>query len=595
MATAHHLSVIANSCVKPPVNPDTGLSATLNERSSFDMRHTWDGCTEDYEGNQQGWQTEEGVANLNGGGHTSNGSLGLFRTTDSMIQGLTSELGNVSDEAFYQKLLDLKNEHKKTLHMCEKLYTEKVGAHNHSSDFVNNHVNEQDWMNGSHHHSDSLNNSYNVLRRSTTSSRRDNVKDMSKPPTGRSRPQSAKPAVMRSQEYCLHGHVQAEHNYSDEENWRPLSAVTTDAELSRDEGHSSMCYHHHHHPHHDHNDSKHSALSHIEDMWDNFSVEEYAPPKIRQRSSSLSRLSNNSLRKSVKEDASDTKDWRHRITMPKPFSMSLRESAKEKEKSKTLLEYEFRKEQEQTEEDRECQKKFKAKPVPAHVYMPLFEEQMEEMESRRKLQRENSKELLKSIEKPFNFVKREEERKRYRHKKCATNDKDIAKAEVERKPPTGFKAKPFPAHIFDSSITDRLQEEEEYRKIRVQMRAEELLQTSSLPPNMTAKGKEYTDGKSRQKLYAKRAKKAGITSEHKFRPRINEDLPDFEEKHRQLQMELSKTKRTKEATVCKPFNLRTERIASKKHKVYEDIARDSEQLRSETWSFNKSNSRLSRK
>ena len=154
-----------------------------------------------------------------------------------------------------------------------------------------------------------------------------------------------------------------------------------------------------------------------------------------------------------------------------------------------------------------------------------------------------------------------------------------------------FKANPYPEHIFSDSVLDRMAEEEEYRQIRKQMRSEELLKTSSLPPNMKSRGQDYIDGKARLKKQAERAKRAGITVHHKFKPKINDDIPDFEDLHRKFHSKLAESKYGKEATVCKPFNLRTERIPSKKHEVYDDIARDEESLRENRWPFSGSRAR----
>lgn len=595
MATVHghHFSVLANTCVRPPVNPETGLSTTKDEREIYDMRNTWNGYgvnvidgTQEY----RGIDTNHSVGGLhdllpgphNGEQERRAPSTGLFGKTDSMIGGITAELNNLSDDEFYRKLMQLKNEHQKTLNICEDLYAQKHGI----SESVRRPASAHDFYENASKNA-RVRNSADLTRILSTHSSQDFVKDLSpsKPPTGRkTRSYSAKPSTSRSQEF---GHVQTDRS-SDDEYWKPISAATTDHEMSMEE-----TYHHHHHHsspyHHENhysqlndNESRHSAFSHIEDMWENFSVEEYAPPKEPQRSSSLSRLSKSSPRSrsesSKKEDPAY--DWRHRLTVPKPFNMSLRESRKMKEKSRTLSEYEQNKEEERKREQEECQKKFKAKPVPAHVYMPLYDEMTEEQEGKRKFIRENSKEVLKSLEKPFNFMKREEEKKKYRHKKCSSNDKALARAEVQQKPPTGFKAKPFPAHIFDNRISDQLQEEEEYRKIRIQMRAEELLNSANLPPNMESRGKEYTDGKYRQKVYSERAKKAGITIEHKFHPRVNDTIPDFDHLHRRIHSDISQKKSSKEATVCKPFNLRTERIAKKKHQVYEDVAKDVKEMKS---------------
>ena len=599
MATTHHMSVIANSCIKPPVNPETGLSATINERSAAGLRNTWVLAEDAYE-------QDEGllVQNTVMPGERV-GSVGIFNQTDSMIADLTADLGHLSDDAFYGRLLELKNQHRETLKISEQLYTEKFGYHDHGNLHENGvarngdldgYQPNQNYQVNRDHSFTNQHDSMERFRASLDASLRDSVRDMSnsKPPTGRSRPQarpqSAAPWITQSSEFQF-SHLGGRHAQTgqsmavEEEYWKPISAASSEMDYTGHchEDEVNLC---------EHNDSRHAARSHIEDMWDNFSVEEYAPPRSRPRSASLSRLSHTSSRTKTKVEEKpevDAIDWRHRITIPKPFRMSLRDSAKEK--SKSLIEYERKRDEELQREEEECQRKFKAKPVPAHVYMPLFDEKMEEVESRRKYIRENCKELLKSKEQPFNFMKREEERKKYRHKNCENNNKAKARSEIEKPPPTKFKARPFPAHIFDNSVVDQLQEEEEYRRIRVQMRAEELLHSATLPPSMAARGKGYTEGKSRQRMYAERAKKAGFTSEHKFKPRIKGTIPDFEEMHRKLQTEMSQRKGSQEATVCKPFKLQTGKVSAKRHKIYEDICNDEESIKENKWPFKSSGSR----
>ena len=56
------------------------------------------------------------------------------------------------------------------------------------------------------------------------------------------------------------------------------------------------------------------------------------------------------------------------------------------------------------EELKECNKKFKATPIPTHVYQPLFEEKQKEEEIRKLRLQLQSKEYLESVPKPFNFV-----------------------------------------------------------------------------------------------------------------------------------------------------------------------------------------------
>ena len=54
-------------------------------------------------------------------------SLNLFNQTDSYMGNITADLTGLDDSEFYKRLTELKNEHKKTLQLCEKMYQEKVG------------------------------------------------------------------------------------------------------------------------------------------------------------------------------------------------------------------------------------------------------------------------------------------------------------------------------------------------------------------------------------------------------------------------------------------------------------------------------------
>lgn len=53
----------------------------------------------------------------------------------------------------------------------------------------------------------------------------------------------------------------------------------------------------------------------------------------------------------------------------------------------------------------------------------------------------------------------------------------------ERKPSPGFKARPVPRQIAAGDDYARYKEEEAYRRIRVKIRAEKLLQAAKAPPS----------------------------------------------------------------------------------------------------------------
>ncbi|XP_053119807.1 protein FAM161B isoform X2 [Hemicordylus capensis] len=105
--------------------------------------------------------------------------------------------------------------------------------------------------------------------------------------------------------------------------------------------------------------------------------------------------------------------WISSITIPQPFRMTLREAHKKSQllKSNVLLEAETTTYKRQSQEEAECQKQFRAQPVPAHVYLPLYQEIMEKNEIRRQVETQKRRELLLSMQKPFSFQEKEEKRK----------------------------------------------------------------------------------------------------------------------------------------------------------------------------------------
>ena len=285
-----------------------------------------------------------------------------------------------------------------------------------------------------------------------------------------------------------------------------------------------------------------SALDVVEDMWEGFSVYDYPPESSPPR-----------------ERIQKKKEWTPQITIPKPFGMTVREAKKKANmtRSQAILQEDLKKKREK--EEAELHKKFRAQPVPATTFVPLYDEITRQNELRRYQVRELSKAILKSTEKPFKFVKREEEKKQLRRTKSLSNIADLENKMEEKKK---FKANPFPDHLFDLTLADKVAEKEEYRTIKMRMRAQEMLAVSRLPPNMEARGEEYTLGHFRSKLNKEGNKNAFMTKEHKFRPQINPDIPDFDDLHRQFEKEMRDKKREREPTVSEPFNLRTSRVST---------------------------------
>uniref|UniRef100_A0A4W3GKG0 Protein FAM161A n=2 Tax=Callorhinchus milii TaxID=7868 RepID=A0A4W3GKG0_CALMI len=309
-----------------------------------------------------------------------------------------------------------------------------------------------------------------------------------------------------------------------------------------------------------------SGRDRIQGMWDGFSVEDYAPHETPPESGSICVIKI----KKVKTP----KHWSPKITVPNPFQMTIREAEKKKNKIKSRSEIEMEnfKLQKELEEAAECQKKFRANPVPAHTYIPFYEEIMQRNEERRMFAKMKNNEIVMAMQKPFKFIEREERKKQLRNIQMPDFGIPIKKN-------TTFKAKPVPKYIFDSKFKDRIQEEELYRAIKIQMRAQELLKSASLPKNMLIHN--AWSEKRKAKCY-------GANKKPKFRPRINTEVPDFEMLHRKSQSCLMRKKSIKQTTVCEPFRLHTSLIASKKDKILQDIQADEYRLKETRWPYKSS-------
>ncbi|NXE10296.1 F161A protein, partial [Lophotis ruficrista] len=302
------------------------------------------------------------------------------------------------------------------------------------------------------------------------------------------------------------------------------------------------------------------AKQRIEKMWDGFSVEDY----ISHTKHSLpSSPAFRAIRKKQKR-------WSPKVTVPKPFQMTIREARKKEQnvKSKSQIEIENNLLKKQLEEEAECQKKFRANPVPAAIFLPLYHDIVQRNEERRKSVKERSKLKLLASQKPFQFIEREKQRNEIRKMQL----RDLSAPEKKTKL---FKAKPVPKFVYSPAVNDKLKEEELYREIRIRMRAEELLRNSSLPNSRLAL--KDTNKKKKHKCTEPKL------TEHK--PKIKSSVPDFELLHQKFQKRLLQQKQVKHLTVCEPFDLRTPYIPSNKGKILKDIEEDEEKLKETRWPY----------
>uniref|UniRef100_A0A8C9FUT5 FAM161 centrosomal protein B n=1 Tax=Pavo cristatus TaxID=9049 RepID=A0A8C9FUT5_PAVCR len=263
--------------------------------------------------------------------------------------------------------------------------------------------------------------------------------------------------------------------------------------------------------------------------------------------------------------------WIPSITIPQPFKMTLREARKKSQlmKSNMFLELDKLRDQRQSQDEAECQKQFRAQPVPAHVFLPLYHEIMEQNEVRRQIATQKRKELLLSTQRPFSFLEKEEKKKeaiRQKFLAAATPNESSKLKKVNRK---------VPRSTNDTLLGDKLEEAELYREIRIQMRAKDLLE-SSVAPIDTSNCRRDPQSRTATKTKQERL---GFLQERSFsfKPRINPTVPDFEELYWAFQREAVRRQEIKEATQIKPFKLRTSNLRGRQREANEKI-KDSQQL-----------------
>uniref|UniRef100_A0A8C2ZTJ2 Protein FAM161A n=1 Tax=Cyclopterus lumpus TaxID=8103 RepID=A0A8C2ZTJ2_CYCLU len=236
-----------------------------------------------------------------------------------------------------------------------------------------------------------------------------------------------------------------------------------------------------------------------------------------------------------REDGEEEEElWRHRLTVPKPFQMMLREAERQKRgvKSRAQIEQENAELRRRLEELTECQKKFRAAAVPAHVHLPLYEELRERKEERR---RRREDQHPRSAQKPFSFLERERLKKEQKqlHPQQQPSDQEAVKP---------FKAKPVPKAVYAAASGEQMKEEQLYRSIKIQMRAQEMLHSASMPRSMLAR-------------------------------------------YRRFQRHLEKQKGAKPTTACEPFELRTSRITSHRERILADIEKEQSSPRTSRWPY----------
>ncbi|XP_037663277.1 protein FAM161A isoform X2 [Choloepus didactylus] len=295
----------------------------------------------------------------------------------------------------------------------------------------------------------------------------------------------------------------------------------------------------------------------INNMWTDFSVEDF----IQRKDPDFP---------AVEKTRKKPKEWVPKITVPEPFQMMIREEKKKEEKMKSKSDIEmarnlFKKQ----EDDAEHQKKFRANPVPAYVFLPLYHDIVKQNEERRRYMKEKNKQAILASQKPFKFIAREEQKQAAREKQL----RDFLKS---KKKPNRFKARPIPRSTYGSNSSDRLKEEEIYRNIRKQLRAQELLQNSSPLPGRPV----------RRSLATRKSKSPEEADKWKGKHKVRYQTPDLEDLPEKYQKYLSDHRYSKLLTVCEPFDLTASpHASSKRGKILADMEADEENLKETRWPY----------
>ncbi|KGL73635.1 Protein FAM161B, partial [Tinamus guttatus] len=254
--------------------------------------------------------------------------------------------------------------------------------------------------------------------------------------------------------------------------------------------------------------------------------------------------------------------WIPSVTIPQPFRMTLREARRRSQlmKSHVFLDLDKQQDKRQSQDEAECQKQFRAQPVPAHVFLPLYQEIMEQNEIRRQIATQKRKELLLSSQRPFSFLEKEERKKeaiRQKFLAAATPKESSKQKQVSRK---------VPKSTYDP-LGDKLKEAELLREIRIQMRAKDLLESSVAPIDPSNCKREP---QSRTATRTKQEKLSFLQDKSfSFKPRINLTVPDFEGLYWAFQRDAIRRCEIKEATRTKPFKLRTSNLRCRQRQANE--------------------------
>nr|XP_055028427.1 protein FAM161B [Misgurnus anguillicaudatus] len=195
----------------------------------------------------------------------------------------------------------------------------------------------------------------------------------------------------------------------------------------------------------------------------------------------------------------------------------------------------------------ECQQQFRVTPIPDHVSQSLYKDLIQDQERLRKEGRDQRRNFLLAMQKPFGFHKREEkDAEKRKDEMTSANKSEKAKPVCARKP--------IPKAVLDPRFSEQLKEQEHQRKIRIHLRAQETLKASSAPIQ-TQEANAESQSRSAQKT---KSKMLGYLDQRpSFRPKTNTAVPDFDKLYQAFQQKAMEAAERRDVTHCKPFQFHT--------------------------------------
>jgi protein FAM161A len=341
----------------------------------------------------------------------------LSAYNDKYFSSLISDhlTDTTNSEEFYNKLVELKNEQKKTLLYMQELYNQKQVL---KSEIAKSENSLKDLKSSTNYpFQKDENYKYNLSAISayeTTPYVAENVKN----------------------EFLSSGNM-SNHDLTSSKPPIPQRASTVTFQNINEQVKSDAMY-----------DTISDDLKRIEKIWNEFSFNEknhdLKSIEFNQRFEKVNvkKTDKKGLKKSSRP-ASAQVEWIPKVTIPEPFSMSIREKVKADNKKVTLArELQDEREKRIEAEIRECKKKFKATPIPAHVHLPLYEKKIAEEKLRKLKLKETSKEYLEKNSKPFNLTDMKKTSLRERRH-------SFTEGESNKTDRTEFAANPLPNFYFE--------------------------------------------------------------------------------------------------------------------------------------------------